>query len=240
MIEVVSRVPLEESIGLLKMAPYFVPSDRSWIRIAKPKLYRGDLAFVIHVDSQQRKVDAIFVPRIGTSCQAKRKSSEISSLNSKQSLHRPAQALFSPEVVQAVYGEDSVETSGQVFKFKGTSFKNGFVNGFFPLSNFFPDIATPTMAELSVFQSFDGISLEDIGLAYLQRFATGDNVKVVSGQLKGLVGKVTESSDDTVAIEFMEIDRFSTVSVPAHDVRKRFQIGDQVRVLFGAHCGAVG
>lgn len=93
-----------------------------------------------------------------------------------------------------------------------------------------------------MFQSCPDITLEDIGIAYFQRFAPGDHVKVVSGQQKGLLGKVTGCVQDTVTVEYIQLGDLkpSTVTLPSDDLRKKFVVGDVVRVIFGDYRGAVG
>jgi ribosomal protein L24 len=242
----VSRIPLEESVGLLQVRPSFVPEERTWIRIAKPPVYRGDLAFIRSCDEEQEqdKLLVTFMPRIATEQvhQGKRKSARLGTSRKQGWLHRPAQALFNADVAKAVYGEDSVRKENQVFEFQGVTYKNGFVEQCYPLSNFFPAKATPTVEELNIFQSCPDITLADIGLAYFHRIAAGDNVKVVAGQQKGLVGRVKECADHSVVVEYTHVGhpQLSTVSLPTHNVRKRFSVGDQVRVIFGVHRGIVG
>lgn len=241
--DMVFQVPLEESINLLRIPRSFTPKNRSWIRIAKPPVYRGDLAFIVDVVYPDG-LNVFFVPRIAMERQqVKRKPSGLKAPGGRRGqLHRPAQSLFNPEVVQSVYGEASVQQRNQVFVFKGTTFKNGFVSDIFPLAHFLPAEATPTIEELNTFQLCPEITLEDVGIGYLQRIVSNDNVKVVTGQQKGLVGKVKERSQDTVTIEYIQLgdSAMSTVSLPARDVRKKFSVGDQVRVIFGDHRGVIG
>jgi transcription elongation factor len=152
------------------------------------------------------------------------------------------QVLFDPHVVKAVHGEKSVTVRGQVFMYKGWAFKHGFVSESFPLSHFFPNAAIPTIAELNQFQSHPEITLCDVGLAYLQRIVPDDNIKVVAGQLKGLVGRALQCEADSVVVEYLPVGDTHphTVTLKPRDVRKRFSVGDLVQVIFGQHTGIIG
>ena len=125
--------------------------------------------------------------------------------------------------------------------YKGWAFKHGFVSESFPLSHFFPNAAIPTIAELNQFQSHPEITLCDVGLAYLQRIVPDDNIKVVAGQLKGLVGRALQCEADSVVIEYLPVGDTHphTVTLKLRDVRKRFSVGDLVQVIFGQHTGII-
>jgi transcription elongation factor SPT5 len=232
----ISRLSLEESVRPLQMSPAFSPKSRSWIRIARPPLYRGDLAFILDADLVAKTLHVVFLPRIRDPRPAKRPTGK-----SKQG-SRPAQALFNPTVVQACHGERSVKQRGQTFVFDGMSFKDGFVSEILPISKFFPNVATPTVAELNQFQAHPTITLRDVGLAYFQRIAPNDNVKVVAGELKGLIGKAVTCEEYSIVVEYTRAGDThpSTVTLPPRDIRKRFSVGDHVQIVFGPYAGITG
>jgi hypothetical protein len=239
----VSPVSLGDSVNLLQLlSGSFMPLSRSWVRIARPALYRQDLAFILDIDNNTNKLNVIFVPRISDTRTVKRKSSGNSSIGQKTKAHRPSQALFNDTVVKAVYGEGSVVKRGQAFVFNKMTFQHGFVWDWLPRNHFFPSPATPTTEELVLFQSYPDITLKDVSLAYLQRITPDDNVKVVAGQLRGLVGRAVQCEEDSVVVEYMRVGDAEPGRVTLHprDVRKKFSVGDQVRVFAGPHLGAVG
>lgn len=106
----------------------------------------------------------------------------------------------------------------------------------------------PTLDEL---QKFNSASDEGIDLTALAQtlkndrskasFQTGDDIEVFSGEQAGVEGRVLSTHGEIVTIEVtsgsLAGQRFDA---PSSNLRKRFSIGEHVRVSSGNYSGQVG
>jgi len=67
---------------------------------------------------------------------------------------------------------------------------------------------------------------------------TGDRVKIVRGEYRGIFGRVTRVDENAVAV-YMESQGFEE-DILVDSVRRAFRIGDQVTILYGTHTGSTG
>ena len=65
---------------------------------------------------------------------------------------------------------------------------------------------------------------------------TGDQVKIVRGEYRGIFGQVTRVDEKVVAV-YTESQGFEE-DILVDSVQRAFQIGDQVMILCGAHAGS--
>ena len=229
----VRLVPAEDMLARLQVPnPYSFP-PQSWARIRGTGkgwgVYRGDVVLVAEVNNQS---SVVVVPRI--------------SHYTTKSGTRPEQALRPPFALRAVFGSEIVSdvANEQLVTFRGQSFTpEGFI--VWPLSGvdlMRPQDDLPSKELLDIFQQCPSL-LED---TYLKASASllslqikaGDWVKVIRGDYRGIFGRVTRVDEKAVAV-YVESQGLEE-EILVDSVRRVFRIGDQVKILRGAHAGSTG
>ena len=66
----------------------------------------------------------------------------------------------------------------------------------------------------------------------------GDKVQVVAGELQGMAGQIVNMQDLVVSLQSEGLQNL--IQVRAEEVRKRFELGDFVKVVYGQGGGFEG
>ena len=227
------QVPLEECVPLLRMPRYSSLSLGSWVRIVKPKLYQGDLAYVD--SSDDCRVTVYVVPRLTESIFLGKRKSQRSSV-------RPPARLLDVRTAQE---NDCAWVRGSCFEFKRKAYKDGFLQLVLPLTDLIQDGVQPSYQELEIFRNLTILTDSSIKTALtdlsIAAFSPGDRVKIILGAQKNLTAEVISVGTDNVQVEYSEGKQPGIkLQVPAVFLRKHFNIGDQVRVRHGINAGLVG
>lgn len=244
-------VPIEEMAPLLKIKR----KDQNiqpgmWIRMKRGK-HNGDLAQVIDVDQITSGVAGIkFIPRIDLTPREKRSRDRGANGKPLGGNARPPARLFGPDDVKRVYGKGAVrQTTANTYLFDGDEFVDGFCVKDVKLNLISAEAVKPTLEEVSRFTGDEGetskIDLsaiadanKDIGASGL---FPGDKVEVYEGEQSGLYGSVETVTIDVIAIKATNGDvRGQIIEVPSRSVRKRFELGEHVKVLNGPNRDASG
>ncbi|KAF5378194.1 hypothetical protein D9615_007593 [Tricholomella constricta] len=233
----------EDGPSCLKEANLFTPATPSWIRLTKQP-YRGDLAYVNEVGVGE--ADVLVVPRLklqrrSSAGHAKRKrGSTISAQPGQKKSTRPEQALFDHEKVREIFGDKAVQRKNQTYVFKGNEYLDGYL--WLQTDEYYPEAATPTPEELSLFQHSKSISkeflqrtLEVMGAVSLR---LGDRVKVAEGEAQGAFGVVQNIVGNEADVHLSSED--VQLTLPVKNLRKNIRIGDEVIVRAGPHAGVTG
>ncbi|ORY31230.1 hypothetical protein BCR39DRAFT_465969 [Naematelia encephala] len=248
----VTRVPLEEMAPLLKIKKKDVILEpHMWIRMKRGK-NAGDLAEVVDVDQMTSGVVGIkFIPRIDLTPREKKKERAANG-RAGGSSSRPPARLFNPDDVRKIYGRGSVRSGGgsNTYLFDNDEYIEGFCIRDVKINLIETENVKPTLEEISQFSGSDDqtatkIDLSAIADAHKNIAASalfpGDKVEVYEGEQSGLYGAVVAVTPDVITIraEGGEIHG-QTVEVPAKSARKRFEIGEHVKILSGKNLNATG
>ena len=247
----VTLVPIEEMAPLLKMRKKDVNlTPGMWVRMKRGK-YAGDLAQVVETDQITSGIVAVkFIPRIDLTPRDKRERQS----NGKGGLGgtniRPVQRVLQYEEVRKVYGRQSVRqgTQGRYF-FDNDEYVNGFCIKDVKIPTISTEDVKPTLEEISKFSGDQGstakFDLSAIADANKNLTASvlfpGDKVEVYEGEQTGLYGTVETVTADIIAVkaEGGEVHG-QTIEVPSKSVRKRFEVGEHVKVLGGKNADVSG
>ena len=244
----IKLIPVEEMAPLLQLQKKQQDFKVGmWVRMKRGK-YAGDLAQVTGLeDIANGEVGLRFLPRIDLTPREKRKDRTASG---KGAFRPPAQP-FNHEEVRKIYGRKSVKFDGRngIYVFDGDEFEQGFAMKNLKSNTVTVEDVKPTLAELSLFLGEDAASgkLNLSAIADMNRLTTasalvpGDKVEVFEGEQTGLQGNIETVGPDVISIiaEGGELDG-QTLEVPTRSIRKRFDIGQHVRVLNGKNADTMG
>jgi transcription elongation factor SPT5 len=247
----ISLVPIEEMAPLLKIKKKDVNlTNGMWVRMRRGK-HTGDLAQVVDIEQITNGVAGIkFVPRIDLT--PRKKKDRLA--NGKGAMtgagSKPPARLFSYDDVKKVYGRGSVRPiPPKGYIFDGDEYIDGYCFKDVKLNLLLTEEVKPTLDEVSRFQGEEGstanIDLQAIADANKNLNASGlfpgDKVEVYEGEQTGLYGTIETVTPEVIAIRAEGGDiHGQIVDVPARSVRKRFDIGEHVKILAGKNADVSG
>ncbi|XP_046908772.2 transcription elongation factor subunit Spt5 [Dermatophagoides farinae] len=245
-----TMVPIAEMTEVLK-----VTKDTSnlkvgqWVRL-KRGLYKDDLAQVDYVDVAQNQVHLKLIPRIDyTRLRGALRAPGNDSQNNddgdnkKKRFKKPAAKLFDMDAIRSIGGE--VTNDGDFIIFESNRYRRGFLYKAFNMNAIQVEGVKPTLAELERFEEHpEGMEIhltestlaEDRG----HSFAAGDNIEVISGELKGLTGKILTIEGNLIKMLANHEDLDAPLPFQPHELRKYFKPGDHVKVIAGRYEGDTG
>lgn len=178
---------------------------------------------------------------------------------------RPPSRFFNPDEIAKVYGKKEISKRREgVYIFRGESYKDGYLEKDIKLAGLIVEEVQPTLDELTRFlgeaglksgMGGDGESDAGMGIASdLTNLAEasrklaksilqpGDAVEVFEGDQKGIYGTVDSISNDVVILTpHAELDLVGTkIEVQTRSVRKKFRVGDHVKVMHGVNADETG
>jgi transcription elongation factor SPT5 len=252
-------VPIDEMPPLLLVKKKIsTVAPGTWVRIKRGK-YQGDLAQVIDVSENGEEAGLKFIPRIDLTPRDEiigpdgKKRKKISAVN----IHtRPPQRFFNFEEVAKVWDRKAVTKRGNAYVFGQDTYKNGFIEKDIKTSALITQDVNPTLEEITMFAKQEGPeggegNLEaNIDLSIIANAAKkaaisvlqpGDHVEVFEGEQSGVNGSVESITNDiaTLRVEGFDLEN-QRVEVPAKSVRKRFRVGDHVKVMSGKNQDETG
>ncbi|KNE65095.1 hypothetical protein AMAG_10756 [Allomyces macrogynus ATCC 38327] len=261
-------VPVKEMADVLTIKKEDQAVDlahKKWARIRRGK-YAGDLVRIEDVADSGDKCTVSLVPRLdltGNSSNADRDMAPMATPDRKRKkgggaapakagIARPPQKPFDERDLPAHMVRKLSRDNRGFWALGPDRFRNGLL--FKEVRATLLDFAgaPPTLDEIKLFSSTDGsidaLTLRSLKSALDDRdkdtsvFYPGDQVEVKSGELAG-VPAVIVSVSGAVAIIAPQIAgaaRDTQTSVPVDQLRKRFSVGNTVRVLVGKHRGKIG
>ena len=246
-------IEIKDMPDLLRVQPPPKLTPGTWVRIKRPKLYEGDLAQVLDITDTGLDAALKIIPRVDYSNREDRLAAEKASGLDKDGKRkrpgffakpRPPQRLFSDVEARKrnPAGLSSMNQLGNAFTYKNEEYVKGFLHKHIKVQHLITTNVNPTLEEVTKFASSDekdgaenldlkalAVSLKDssANVAYLP----GDIVEVFKGEQKGVIGKATNVVGDIVTIAATEGDlNGQTIDVPTSSLRKRFKLGDHVKV----------
>ena len=245
----VNLVPIEEMAPLLKIKKREVDyTVGMWVRMRRGR-YTGDLAQVIDIDQITNGVVGIkFIPRIDLTPRDRRKENRLNGKGGVSNV-RPPQRPFSFEDVKKVYPGSARATPQGSYMFDNDEYIDGFCIKDVKFQAITTEDIKPSLEEVSRFTGDDQAtaSYDLSAIADANKNITvsvlfpGDKVEVYEGEQTGMYGRVETVGPDVIAIKADGGDiHGQIIDVPAKSVRKRFEIGEHVKVLGGKNADASG
>ncbi|KAI0505599.1 hypothetical protein F5B22DRAFT_661363 [Xylaria bambusicola] len=241
-------VDIKEMPDLLRVQKTPTLEPGAWVRLKRPMKYAGDLAQVQDITENGLDVKVRFIPRLdygvrddtlaGSTADGKRKRPIMGP--------RPPQKLFSE--VEARKRNPRILTGNpqtNAWSFGNDYFEGGFQVKDIKIQHLTVKDVNPSLEEVTRFTSGGEDGVENIDLKSLAAslkdsnatttYLPNDVVEVYEGEQKGVVGKATQVQADIVTLQVTEGELVGqTIDVPTKGLRKRFQLGDHVKVIGGS------
>lgn len=219
----------------------------TWVRIKRPKVYEGDLGQVQDIMDTGLEAQVKIIPRIDYSPREEKPDKFDKDGKRKRpgffAKARPPQRLFSDvEARKRNPSGLSGNPMTNTWMYKNENYVKGFLVKSLKLQHLVTTNVNPTLEEVTKFASSDekdgaenldlkalAASLKDssANVAYLP----GDIVEVFRGEQRGVVGKTTNVVGDIVTVAVTEGGlEGQTIEIPSSALRKRFRLGDHVKV----------
>ncbi|KAI6781285.1 transcription initiation protein spt5 [Emericellopsis cladophorae] len=224
----------------------------AWVRLKKPAKHAGDLAQVIDVTENGLEARVRFIPRLDYGVRDELISNDGKRKRPGMPGPRPPQRLFSEVEARRrhprnIQGNPTTNT----WTYMGEEFERGFQVKDIKIQQLVVRDVAPSLEEVSRFTSGAEDGTENLDLKALAAslkdnnslvtYLPGDVIEVYAGEQKGVVGKATNVQGDIVTISVTEGDLAGqTIEVPTKGLRKRFSVGDHVKVIGGKFRDEVG
>ncbi|KAF4120112.1 transcription elongation factor SPT5 [Geosmithia morbida] len=238
-------VDIKDMPELLRVVKTPTLEPGAWVRLRRPPKHNGDVAQVIDVTENGLEARVRFIPRLDYGM---RDESLGAAGKRKPGVPgpRPPQRLFNETEARRrhprfIQGNPTTNT----WTYMGDEFENGFQVKDIKIQQLTVTDVNPSLEEVTRFASGaeDGTenldlkalaaSLKDSGK--LTTYLAGDAIEVYSGEQKGVVGKAINVQGDIVTMSVTEGDLVGqTIEVPTKGLRKRFSVGDHVKVIGGS------
>lgn len=259
-----------EIIPVKEITQIFTPDPSKNINLevgqfvrVKRGLYDGDLAIIQDFDEGLKKIKVKIVPRLmsGTTfdselVQGGDKENRFDHFarmrEMKRKNMRPAPRFFNPEEFDDVKVFDGPQRGNHAYGYKGKKFENGLLLLTCGIANLQTENVVPTFEEIQIFQKAEPRKeyKEDLmerakktieeSKKFLKNLEKGDKVRIISGDLKGLIGQVVEVSESGIKVQ----PALEALSEPyyfmANEIVKIFEVGDHVEILSGKFKGLTG
>ncbi|KAJ4950709.1 hypothetical protein NE237_027541 [Protea cynaroides] len=249
----VMLVPIKEMTDVLSVESKAVDLSRdTWVRM-KIGTYKGDLAKVVDVDNVRQRVTVKLIPRIDLQAIANKLDGR--EVVKKKAFVPPPRFMNIEEAremhIRVERRRDQV--TGDYFEnIDGMMFKDGFLYKTVSMKSISSQNIQPTFDELEKFrkpgEDGDG-DTSSLSSLFANRkkghFMKGDQVIVVKGDLKNLMGWVEKVEEENVHIRPNTKEPSmkglpKTLAVHERELCKYFNAGDHVKVVSGAQEGATG
>ncbi|KAI9468509.1 MAG: hypothetical protein EXX96DRAFT_590896 [Benjaminiella poitrasii] len=227
-------VPIKDMVDAITVQKkdFEIPTG-GWVRI-KRGTYQGDLAQVVQVADSQDSARLKVVPRLDL---------ETDETNGKRKKSaRPPPRLFNPERL-ANRSISSLQKKGPFWIYNGDYYRDGYLIKSMRAAAIQVEDVNPTLDEIARFTG-DGdgedverqmASLSNLALTQAQVFQNGDVVKVVEGDMIHSSGIVEIVKDTSVTVMLDMDGAKKRVTLPARQLRKKFNEGDHVKVINGRY-----
>lgn len=242
-------VDIKDMPELLRVVKTPTLEPGAWVRLRRPPKHNGDLGQVLDVTENGLEARVRFIPRLDYGV----RDDSLSTLTADGKKRRPGmpgtrppQRLFSEQEARRrhpryIQGNPTTNT----WTYMGDEFENGFQVKDIKIQQLTVTDVNPSLEEVTRFASGAEDGTENLDLKALAAslkdsnnlvtYLPGDIIEVYSGEQKGVVGKATNVQGDIVTMSVTEGDLTGqTIEVPTKGLRKRFKIGDHVKVIGGS------
>ncbi|KAI1111042.1 transcription initiation protein [Nemania sp. NC0429] len=241
-------VDIKEMPDLLRVQKTPTLEPGAWVRLRRPLKYAGDLAQVQDITENGLDVRVRFIPRLDYGVRDESLSGNTADGKRKRPIvgPKPPQKLFS-EVEARKRNPRNLTGNPQTnaWTYNGDQFEGGFLVKDIKIQHLNVSDVNPTLEEVTRFTSGGEDGVENIDLKSLAAslrdsnatttYLPNDVVEVYEGEQKGVIGKATKVQADIVTLEVTEGELVGqTIDVPTKGLRKRFKLGDHVKVIGGS------
>ena len=222
----------------------------AWVRLKRPAKHSGDLAQVLDVTENGLEARVRFIPRLDYGMRDDALAAVTADGKRKRPFGnagpKPPQRLFSEVEARKrhprhIQGNPTTNT----WSYMGDDFENGFQVRDVKIQQLVVTDVNPTLEEVTRFASGAEDGTENLDLKALAAslkdsntlvtYLPGDIIEVYSGEQRGVVGKAMSVQGDIVTMSVTEGDLAGqTIEVPIKGLRKRFRVGDHVKVIGGS------
>lgn len=223
----------------------------AWVRLRRPPKHSGDLAQVLDLTENGLEARVRFIPRLDYGM----RDDALSALTTSDGKRKRPGGLAGPRPPQRLFSEVEARKrhprhiqgnpTTNTWSYMGDEFENGFQVKDVKIQQFVVADVNPSLEEVTRFASGAEDGTENLDLNALAAslrdsntlvtYLPGDMIEVYSGEQKGVVGKATNVQGDIVTMEVSEGDlEGQTIEVPVKGLRKRFKVGDHVKVIGGS------
>eukprot|EP00922_Rhytidocystis_sp_ex-Travisia-forbesii_P054538 GHVS01080819.1.p1 GENE.GHVS01080819.1~~GHVS01080819.1.p1 ORF type:complete len:810 (+),score=159.92 GHVS01080819.1:221-2650(+) len=235
------------------------PELNDFVRVRRG-LYGGDIAQIVDIDEQGTYVTLRLIPRADVTAALERQHMEqpAGSRTKPQTFRkgekRPPKKFFDKDDVQNRGGTiEQYDSRTGTIRFGSYIFEDnpGYIQKKANLNHLLTggDVEA-TVAELKEFkrakQNDESITAEaqfrDVKKEASSKYLTGEIVEVYKGDLKGLIGRIKSCRDDKSFCIIPEKDEGlkKEVVLERGHLRKKFSVGENVRVVNGLNLGDTG
>lgn len=243
-------VPIKEYTDLLRVnkSKEQELTPGTYVRIRRGK-YQGDLAIVENLSENGLEAQLKIVPRLDYGrAAALNKNADGKRRAPNSAKNRPAPRLFSESDAVNHDQRHLTKRGPKSFIYHNDIYENGFLFKDYRLTFLDTENIKPTLDEL---QRFNSASDEGIDLTALAQtlkndrskssFQVGDDVEVFTGEQTGVEGSVIGVHGEIVTLQVTSGPlKGQKFDAPSSNLRKRFAIGEHVRVSSGNYSGEVG
>ncbi|KAJ3113715.1 transcription elongation factor spt5 [Phlyctochytrium bullatum] len=235
-------VPIDDMVSCLKMKSRDKEiKEGSWVRVKKGK-YGGDLAKVLEMVDSNSSARVKLVPRIDYSSLDRRRKDDLAGAKRKKTNGpAPPQKLFNPDDVKPL----PVARHKGYYIFQDEQYdREGYLEKEIKVASLEIENVNPTLEEISRFTAGSSLAADIASVSLTQTsvedFTIGENVEVIRGEMKDLIGKVLSIDNGVVTVAPPRETNLSALKFDSKDLRKRFEEGDHVKVINGMHNGETG
>lgn len=243
-------VDIKDMPELFRVAKTPTLEPGAWVRLRRPLKHAGDLAQVLDVTENGLEARVRFIPRLDYGLRDDSLAFTSTGINKRKrgglAGPRPPQRFFSEVEARKQNPRDiQGNPTTNTWTYKGDDFENGFQVRDVRIQQLSVTDVNPTLEEVTKFASGAEDGTENLDLKALSAslkessslvtYLPGDVIEVYAGEQKGVIGTATNVQGDIVTINVTEGElKGQTIEVPVKGLRKRFKIGDHVKVIGGS------
>eukprot|EP01102_Stenamoeba_stenopodia_P011247 TRINITY_DN343_c0_g1_i3.p1 TRINITY_DN343_c0_g1~~TRINITY_DN343_c0_g1_i3.p1 ORF type:complete len:1028 (-),score=262.83 TRINITY_DN343_c0_g1_i3:62-3145(-) len=253
-------VPIKEMTDVLKPSKKRISlQPNSWVRV-KRGLYSGDLAQVISYDEAKLRATVKLVPRLESNRDKpdvepeEKQTPERDPITGKRKksaveLNRPPARFFNPS--EHNLDAEGPYSSRDGILFEGNKYKDGYLHKVMNIKSLKITDVAPQVSEVQKFMGKGKSHSEEEAMQSISKtvkksvtFSKGDTVRVVEGDLIGLMGIVesveTSNNESFVIFNPQHEELKDWLRIEASKLEKYFRVGDHCKVISGRYEGETG
>jgi len=227
----IKPVPKDSYHSILTEGTTYTPLLHHWVRLQHPRLYKGNISFITHVDEESLLIEVAVSPQLDFT-------------ENKNTSGHPPPKLLNKFEVEHLFGHDSIVSINGLILFSDERYCEPGIQLLCDLdtNSYIPAEAMPMVTELEMFKPSRDIPEEPLiktgHRIMLESLQFGDQVKILAGEYQGLLGEV--KAIDGLEVQVTIPTQGVTEGILMHYLQRNFQIGDEVEIVAGPNSRFVG